>query len=148
MNCEIKFKKRKIILAILINCIFLLPCVLFVIYPEAFMDHFHASRNHIILFGTFYVILLFSYIRILLRKVAVIVNDTYLIDNSRYEAIGKIDWNDILEIKKISKKSLRITFKKPIFETRNMFFIKKFLLFMLNWDYKHCIIISSFFFRM
>lgn len=62
---------------------------------------------------------------------------------SKYESLGKIYWSEITKIKRVKKQYLRITFRKPIFETRNVFFLKKFLLFMQNWDYKNSIIISS-----
>lgn len=43
MNNEIKFKKKYVVSAIFLSGMFLLPCILFIIYPEIFMHHFFAK---------------------------------------------------------------------------------------------------------
>ena len=147
MNCEIKFKKKRIILGIIFFSIFLSLSIWFIVNPKIFIRNFLMTESHIILLGLIgvitYIPFLFSFITILPRKVALTITDNYLIDRSKYESLGKISWGDVAKIKRIKKRSLRITFKKPIFENKKMFFVKRFLLFMQNWDYKDSIIIST-----
>lgn len=118
-----------------------------IIKPEDFVNHFFATESKIIITGlifeVFFIPLLFSFIYILPGKVALVITDNYLIDRSRYESLGKIYWSEIAKIRVVKKTYLRITFKKPIFKERKIFFLKQILLFMLNWKYKDSIIITT-----
>ena len=147
MNCEIKFKKTRVVLAIILLLILLCLSIWFIVNPKIFIRNFLMTERHIIVLGLIgvitYIPFLFSFITILPRKVAFTITDNYLMDRSKYESLGRISWGDVAKIKRIEKRSLRITFKKPIFENKKMFFVKRFLLFMRNWDYKDSIIISS-----
>ena len=66
-----------------------------------------------------------------------------MIDNSRYESFGKIEWKKISKIQRIEKYSIELFLNKSVFEDRKINLLKKFLLFMGNWNYKKSIIISS-----
>ena len=71
------------------------------------------------------------------------VNKAFIIDNSRYESLGKIEWQNISKIERIKKKSIEIFVNESVFKNRKLNLIKKFLMFMGNWNYKKSIIISS-----
>lgn len=147
MNCKIKFKKIKVVYAIIFALTFLSFSVWLIVNPKIFIRNFLMTERHVILLGITGVIfntsILFSLTKILPRKVALTITDDYFIDMSKYESFGKISWGDVVKIKRIKKRSLQIFLKEPFFEARKVFFIKKFLLFMQNWDYKNSIIISS-----
>lgn len=147
MNCEIKFKTKRIILGILFFSVFLSFSVALMVSPKIFIRNFLMTEKAIILLGMIGAVtnlaLLFSFVKILPRKVALVITDNYLIDRSKYESLGKISWGDVAQIKRIKKRSLQITFKKPIFEEANLSFVKKWLLFLQNWSYKNSIIVSS-----
>ena len=86
---------------------------------------------------------LFSFFYIAMKRNGIIINNEYFIDNSKYEAIGKIKWNEVSNIKRIKKTGIQIFFKENLNDRLDTNLIKRFLLMMHNWDYKNSIIISS-----
>lgn len=91
--------------------------------------------------GVYFLFLSYSFIKIIPRKFAIIVSKDFLIDNSKFEALGAIKWSDISKIQLKKKQSLEVLFYQPM--SKNKSIIQKFLLFMGNWNYKKSIIISS-----
>ncbi|WAC02902.1 hypothetical protein N7U66_04985 [Lacinutrix neustonica] len=87
--------------------------------------------------------LLYSFLRILPRKYAILISDDFLIDNSKYESLGKIRWCDISEIQRFKKNNIELTLNKTVFKTKKRNLLKRFLTFMHNWNYKKNILISS-----
>lgn len=84
---------------------------------------------------------LYSFIRLLPRKYAIIITEKCLIDNSKYESLGKIEWKDISKIQRFKKNNIEFFLNKDILKNENL--LKRFLTFMHNWNYKKSILISS-----
>lgn len=147
MENKINFDKERIIYAILVAILFISLSIWLILNPKIFIRNFLMKEWHIILLGAITMIsflaLIYSLLNILPRTSALIITEEYLIDNSRYEAIGKIRWDEISKIKRIKKYSIQIFLKKGIIERVNSNLLKKFLRWGHNWDYKNSIIISS-----
>lgn len=92
---------------------------------------------------SFFSALAYSFIRIIPRKFALVISEEYLMDHSKFEALGKIKWGDISKIQRKEKKLIEVFLKEPIFKRKNLSIIKKFLLIIQNWNYKRSILISS-----
>lgn len=147
MENRINFNKGRIIVAILVVTLMLSLSIWVILDAKIFIRNFLIKEWLIILFGVFatmfFSALLYSLFKILPRTCALIISEEYLIDNSRYEAIGKIRWDEISKIKKIKKNAIQFFFKKGVSERVDNNLLKKFLRWSLNWDYKNSIIISS-----
>lgn len=85
----------------------------------------------------------FSLLKLFSRKEAIVFTDKYLIDHSRYESLGEIEWKEITKIERLKKYSIEVTLRKNYLSHRKIKLIKKFLLYMHNWNYNKSIIISS-----
>ena len=148
MEERINFNKKRIILGILFGLVFLRLSVWFILEPERFMRNFMSSETKNVVFGIvasiFFLAGLFSIVMLLPRKCALIIGEEYIIDRSRYEAIGKIRWDEISKIQRLKKKSIQFFFKdgKRI-QSPNDNLLKRFLRWSHNWEYKKSIIISS-----
>ena len=148
MEERINFDKKRIILGILLAIVFLRLSVWFILEPERFMRNFMSSETKNVVFGIvasiFFLAGLFSIVMLLPRKCALIIGEEYIIDRSRYEAIGKIRWDEISKIQRLKKKSIQFFFKdgKRI-QSPNDNLLKRFLRWSHNWEYKKSIIISS-----
>ncbi len=145
MNNKYEFKKLRLIKGILFFILFLGVSISFLLKPDIFIRNVFMKALHVQIIGAIGIIyfsaLLYSYIRMLSRKNAIIITQEFLIDNSKYESLGEIKWSNISEIKKLKKRSIEIHLKTEISKNRNL--IKKFLSFMNNWNYKNSIVISS-----
>jgi hypothetical protein len=119
----------------------------FILEPNIFVRNVFMREWHIILLGgistLYFLILFYSFLKILSRPYGIIISEEYFIDNSRYEAVGKVSWYEISKIKRIKKTSIQIFFKKNLSKNVSSNLLKKFLLVMQNWDYKNSIVISS-----
>ena len=91
----------------------------------------------------FFVALLFSFSRLLTRKYAIIISDDYLIDNSRYESFGIIYWEEISKLRRKGETNVVLVLREPSIKRKGLSFLKKYLLFMHNWNYKDGFLISS-----
>ena len=73
--------------------------------PDLFIRSRFMTAMHIQILGILNTVLcsqvLCSLITISTRKVALTITNDYLIDNSRFESLGKIYWNDITGIEKV-----------------------------------------------
>ncbi len=141
----IEFKKRKVVLGIIFFAIYLAIVLYFVFNPEGMMAHLHSKNKQLVqipflIASIFPFFMLYSFFRILFRKKAIIITKEYLIDNSRYEALGKIKWKDITKIKKLKKRSIQIYLNPTTVKTS---LSKTFIRFLTNWEYKDSIIISD-----
>lgn len=147
MNKEIEFKKSRIVLGIFFFGLMLLVSIYFLVNPELFLRNVFMKVQHIQALGIigiiYYSALLFSFFKILRRKYAIQITADYLIDNSKYESLGKIKWTDITKIQTLKKKSIEVFVQKDLFKTKKRNWLKKFLAIMSNWNYKESIIISS-----
>ncbi|MFD2892576.1 STM3941 family protein [Flavobacterium chuncheonense] len=147
MNIEIKFRKERITLGIIISLLLLIFSVYFIIKPEIFIRNVFMKILYIQILGIIGVVLFsalfFSILKLYFKKYALRINEEFIIDNSRYESLGKIEWQDILKIERIKKKSIEIFVNESVFQNRKLNLIKKFLMFMGNWNYKKSIIISN-----
>jgi len=144
---KIEFKKLRILLGMTIVLVFLLISIFFICEPERFLRNVFSTPGHIrnigIVGALFQSTLLYSLLTSFRKKHALIISDNFLIDNTTYGSIGKIYWSDIIEIKKLKKRSIELSLKPSAFESINDNLIKKFLRFMTNWRYNKSIIISS-----
>lgn len=141
MNKEIKFKKNRIFLGILLFSLMFSVSIYFLINPEIFLRNVFMRVEHIQTIGIVYFsVLLYSFLKILPRKYAIQITDDFLIDNSKYESLGKIKWKDISEIQKLKKRNIELILIKDMPKIN---LLKKFLSIMHNWNYKKSILISS-----
>ncbi|GER59129.1 hypothetical protein ULMA_12370 [Patiriisocius marinus] len=105
------------------------------------------KEEHILIIGTigfvYFPLLIFSFLKIIKRKYAILITDEFLIDNSKFESIGSIEWKSISNIKRLKKKSIELDIIKSVLQKRKMNLLEKFFAFMHNWNYKESIIISS-----
>lgn len=147
MYKEIKFKKNRVILGILFFSLMLCVSVFFVVNPEVFVRNVFIKIWYIQFIGlagiVYYLTLLYSFFRILPRKYAIIITDDYLIDNSKYESLGKIRWTDISKIQRLKKRSIEMFLRMDGYKTEKKSFLKRFLSMLHNWNYKKSILISS-----
>ncbi|WCO03577.1 STM3941 family protein [Psychroserpens ponticola] len=147
MNKEIKFKKNRILLGILFFSLMLFASIWFLANPELFLRNVFMKEKHIQTIGIIGVIyfsaLLFSFFKILRKKYAIQITDDFLIDNSKYESLGKVKWRDITKIQRLKKRSIEVFVKRDIHKTRKRNLLSKFLAIMNNRNYKESIIISS-----
>lgn len=147
MKQEFDFEKKKLFKAIIVFSVFLLISVLMVAKPDFFLTNKFISKYHITFLGfgcgllsTFYIL---SILLIVNRKTAIVVTKSYIIDQCRYESLGKIYWSEIKEIKTVKRGDLRLYFKDLNLNDRKISFFKKLLLFIANIEYKNSVIISS-----
>ncbi len=147
MNLEIKFRKERIRLGIMFSLIMLTFSIFFILKPEIFIRNVFMKMLHIQILGIIGIVwfssLFFSTLKLYSRKYALCIAEEFIIDNSRYESLGKIELQDILKIERIKKKSIEIFVNDSVFKNRKLNILKHFLLFMGNWNYKKSIIISS-----
>ena len=147
MESVININKWRVLYGITFCIIMLGISIWFISEPKIFVRNVFMREWHIILLGVVVLIsflaLLYSFLRIISKSYGIIITEEYFIDNSRYEALGKIKWNEVSKIQRIKKTSIQIFFKKNLSERINNNLLKKFLLMMHNWDYKNSIIVSS-----
>lgn len=147
MESVININKSRVLYGITFCIIMLGISIWFISEPKIFVRNVFMSEWHIVLLGIistiYFLILFYSFLRIISKPYGMIITEEYFIDNSKYEAIGKIKWNEVSKIQRVKKTSIQIFFKKNLSETININLLKKFLLMMHNWDYKNSIIISS-----
>ncbi|MFC4740313.1 STM3941 family protein [Flavobacterium ponti] len=144
---EYKFNKERILLGIVFLLLMLIFSFYFLLEPEKFIRNIFTRKETNQILGIMGIILfsslIFSSLKILPRKYAIRITDEYLIDNSKYESFGKIEWNNISKTQRIKKYSIEIFLNEPVFKDRKIDMFRKYLLFMSNWNYKKSIIISS-----
>ena len=144
---RIKFKKERITLGILFISLMLISSICFLIVPEKFIRNVFMKIEHIQIVGVlgilYFSTLLYSFLAILPRKYAIIISDDFLIDNSKYESLGKIKWTDISGIKRFKKRNIEISLKVDLYSSEKRSLLKKFLTFMHNWNNNNRILISS-----
>ena len=147
MSKEIKFKKNRILLGILFFSLMLFASICFLVNPELFLRNKFMKVEHILIIGiigfVYFSTLLFSFFKIFQREYAIQITDDFLIDNSKYESLGKIKWKDIIKIQRLKKRSIEVFVKRELYKTKKINLLKKFLAIMNNRNYKKSIIISS-----
>ena len=87
--------------------------------------------------------LFFTIINLYKRKSAIIITENFIRDNSKYDSIGTIYWHDIIDIRRINNNGIEIFVNKTVLRKTNLNYIKKFLLFMNNWNYNKSVIITT-----
>lgn len=94
MKQEFEFKKGRKLLAILVFILFIIASLWLLLEPEIFIRNHFMKEIHIQILGVLWLLgsffALCSFIMILPSKRAIVVTKDYLIDNSRYESLGKI----------------------------------------------------------
>lgn len=147
MRKEFKFRTSKKLLAILFFLLFIILSLWLLSEPEKFIRNQFMKKSHILLLGGVGLLSSFfylcSFVMILPSKIAIVITKDYLVDNSRYESLGKIYWSEIYKIKRLNKNSIQITFKDLNLKNRKISILKRILLFLTNWNYKESVIISS-----
>ncbi|WP_298892417.1 STM3941 family protein [uncultured Psychroserpens sp.] len=142
-----RYNKKRIGFGLVFFILFNIIGIWFIVEPEIFIRNFLMKEEHIKLIGIllfFYsLFMLCSFILLLNKKEAFIISDNYLIDNSRYESIGKIYFNEIHDVKRVKKYSLKIVLKESIFKIKKLNILQKILLMVNNWNSKNSIIVSS-----
>lgn len=139
---------KRIVFGIFVFAGFSLLSLWLLIDPERFI-HSYILRKKIyiqtlgILGFTGSLIFVLSFILLLLnlKDKAIIISDEFIIDNSKYESIGKIDYKYISDVKRIQN-ALQIILKVPVINIKKLNILQKILMFMTNWKYKYSIIIS------
>ncbi len=147
MRKEFKFKKGRLAFGVLFFSTMLIASIYFLIVPEKFIRNVFMTTEHIQILGILGILnfstLLYSFLVILPRKYAIIISDDFLIDNSRYESLGKIKWTDISKIEIVKKTNIEISLKVDLYSIEKRNLLKRFLTFMNNWNNKKRILISS-----
>lgn len=147
MEQKFEFKKSRVLFGILVFVLFLICSVWLFLEPEIFIRNQWMRIVHIQILGAlgifWFSLLICSYLLILPIKTAIVVTSDFLIDNSRFESLGKIRWTEISKIQRIKKQSIEISFKNLNLKSRKMPILKRILLYMTNWNHKSSIIISS-----
>lgn len=144
---EIKFKKRKIFIGIIFYIILLVFSISFLLKPDIYIRNVFATIERIQIIGVIGVLyllpLLYSFVRIFLRKYAIRITDDFLIDNSKYESIGEIKWSAIYKVQRLKKRNIQVFLNTTDLTTNKSNLLKKFLRYMHNWNHKKSILISS-----
>ena len=144
---KIKFRKVKILLGAFISLLLFLSSFYFLLKPEFFIRNVFTKVIIIQILGVigmiYFLALFYSILNLFSRKYAIIITDEFLIDNSKYESFGKVDWNTILRIEKFKKKSIQIFVDENVIKNQKMNILENFLVLMHNWNYKRSIIISN-----
>jgi len=147
MDKEIKFKKNRILSGLLFFGLMLFTSISFLVNPEIFLRNVFMKVEYIQILGiigiVYYSILIFSFSKIIRTKNAILITKGFLVDNSKYESLGKIKWKDIHKIQRINKRCIELSLNKTILKTKKRNLLKIFLIFMHNGNYKKSIIISS-----
>ena len=145
MNKIIKFKKRKVLLGIVLFALYFAIALYFILSPDGMMEHIHSENKKLVqipflIVSIFPFLMLHSFLRILFRTKAIIITKEYLIDNSKYESIGKIKWEDISKIKRVKKRNIQIFLNPRKIKTNSL---KTFTRFLTNWEYRDSILITD-----
>ena len=147
MRKEFKFRKEKIFYGLLFFSLMLCVSIAFTTHPELFVRNVFVSEKHIQILGSIGILyfssLVYSFLRILSRKYAIVISDDFLIENSKYESLGKIKWTDISKIERFKNRTIEITLKEDLYSAEKRSLLKSFLTFMHNWNNKKRILISS-----
>ncbi|WP_442899863.1 STM3941 family protein [Gaetbulibacter sp. NE] len=145
MYREFKFKKGKVLFGLIFYVLLLLIFISFLINPEIYIRKVFMTERSIIIIGIIGIIysssVLYSFIILLSRKYSIKITEEFLIDNSKYESLGKIEWKDISKIQRFKKNNIELTLNRDILKNKNL--LKRFLTFMHNWNYNKSILISS-----
>jgi len=132
------FNRTRIIVIIGTLLAFAAGALWFIKEPELFIRNFLVKKEHIQLFG--YVsflsglVMTYAYVRLLFRKKeALIIADDYLIDNSKFESVGKINYNEIKEIKKFRKYNVELVLKDEVLHLKKLNFLQKIVFWLNHW---------------
>jgi len=141
------FNRKRIVLGIVFFLFFSIIALWIIIEPKAFIRKVFMVQEYALLLGSFQLtyslLMIYAYISLLLsKKEALVIRDSCLVDNSRFESLGKINFDEISEVKKFKKNSILITLKKPILK-RRISTLKKIVLIMNSWKTKNSIVIST-----
>ena len=144
---EIKFKKARLLFGTFFCLIMLSILITFLLKPNIFIRNVFMKSEHIQIIGIigsiYFLTLIFSILKLFPREYAIQITKEFLIDNSKYESLGKIEWGNVSKIKKVKRKSIELFVNKSVLQSRKTNLVKKILVFMNNWNYKKSIIISS-----
>lgn len=147
MTKEIKFKKSRVVYGMVFSMTMLCFSIWLIEDPDLFIRNQWIKAGNIRTLGVvgsiYFALLVCSFISIYPKKIAIIISNEYLIDHSKFESLGKINWCDISSIQRIKKTSLEIRFKESIFKNKKINFFKKVLHFMHNYKPNDTVIISS-----
>ena len=150
MRKEIKFRKGrrgKILLGIIFFALFLILSFSFLLNSDIYIRNIFMTGKGIQVIGIigiiYYSSLLYSFFKISLRKHAILITEDFLIDNSKYESLGKIKWRDISKIQRFKKNNIELFLNTNAFKSEKSNLLKRILRFMHNWNYKKSILISN-----
>ena len=147
MNNIIKFKKSINNLGIVFSVVMLTFSISIICVPEIYLRNILSTARKIQIIGyigvIYFTTLLYSFIRILIRKCAVRITEEHLIDNSKYESLGKIKWKDISKIQRFKKRNIEIFIDPKYLKQYKGNLLQKFLRFMHNCNHQNSILISS-----
>lgn len=147
MRVDFKFSTKKIVIAFLVVLLMLFFAIVFVLKPAFFSQNVFIQIGVIQTLGVvgmvYFVALAYSFLKLSTRTYAITITDDALIDHSRYESFGKIEWKNISAIQRVKKESIELFVNETYFENRKMSLLKKGLVYMHNKNYKQSIVISS-----
>lgn len=147
MSTEIKFRKGRIFLGIIIFVILFALSISFLLNAENYLEHFFSNVAPLQTIGGILFIysstVLYSLVKIFSRKDAIRITEEYLVDNSKYESLGKIKWRDISKIQRIQKRNIEVFLNPTAYKAEKSNRLKRFLRFMHHWNYSKSMLISS-----
>jgi len=132
------FDRKRIVLAIIILVAFGGISVWFIKEPEKFIRNVFMKKIHVQLLGylsfIFTLIMIGAYLVLLFRrKTALIIADNYLIDNTKFDSVGRIDFSEITSVRKFKKYNVEIGLKESVFQLKKMNIFQKIVFLLTNW---------------
>ena len=132
------FDRKRIVLAIIVLVAFAGISVWFIKEPEKFIRNVFMKKFHVQLLGylsfTSTLIMTSAYLVLLFRrKTALIIADNYLIDNTKFDSVGRIDFDEIISVQKLNKYNVEIGLKESVLESKKMNVLQKIIYLLTNW---------------
>jgi hypothetical protein len=148
MNKKVFFNRKKVLLALLFFIVYNAISIWLIYYPERFVRNFVIKKEYVQFFGVlsfiFSLTMAYTFVVLVFRRgEALEISDDYLIDNSRFESVGKVYFTEISKVKRKDKNIIEIILKEPVFKSKKLNYIQKIVCILTNWNYKYSIIISS-----
>jgi hypothetical protein len=148
MRTVFHLKRKRIATGILFFIIACFISTLFLFHPEIFLRNKWMKIYHIQTLGVlgiiYSLIMLWSFSALIFRKkAAFIIADSYLIDHSKFESFGKIQYHDIQHVERIKKHSLAITLREPLTYWKRLNLLQKAAFLANNWTFNKRIVVSA-----
>jgi len=142
------FNKKRIVFGLVFFATFNIISIWFIKEPEIFIRNFIMREWHIRILGIlifmYSVAMLWSFLILFFRKKeALVISEGFLIDNSKFESVGVINFSEIVRINRKGKNSLEIVLKEPVFKSKRLNLLQKIIHMANNWNYRSTIVVSG-----